>query len=223
MRTPRAAVVVVAVIAGATFATGLSAAATAGASRTNTTYYGCVSAAGALSKVGNNAPTCPSGSRRISWNSAGPAGPQGPAGAAVNTCSSPPGPRLNFSTCTLSSVSWPFVDLTGTLLISAALTNAYLYYTDLAGGNLTNADAYGSDLAYANLNGANLTRTILDHGDLAYADMSSATMSKIDLLDADLKGANLTGASLIGVKWSNTTCPDGTNSDNDGGTCAAHL
>ena len=36
----------------------------------------------------------------------------------------------------------------------------------------------------------------------------------------NLKGANLHGTALTGAVWSNTTCPDGTNSDNDGGTCA---
>ncbi|WP_369410317.1 pentapeptide repeat-containing protein, partial [Micromonospora solifontis] len=40
---------------------------------------------------------------------------------------------------------------------------------------------------------------------------------------ADLSGADLTGASLHGVVWRATTCPDGTNSDTAGGTCAGHL
>jgi hypothetical protein len=29
--------------------------------------------------------------------------------------------------------------------------------------------------------------------------------------------------SLSGVSWGNTTCPDGTNSDNDGNNCLGHL
>jgi uncharacterized protein YjbI with pentapeptide repeats len=60
-------------------------------------------------------------------------------------------------------------------------------------------------LSYANLQDANL------HG----ADLTGA-----NLTGADLTGANLHGADLTGVIWSNTTCPDGTNSNNDGGTCA---
>jgi len=35
--------------------------------------------------------------------------------------------------------------------------------------------------------------------------------------------AALTGANVNGVTWSATTCPDGTNSDADGGSCAGHL
>jgi hypothetical protein len=52
-----------------------------------------------------------------------------------------------------------------------------------------------------------------------------------DFTQADLTGANLTGASLASVVfdrvvWSNTTCPDGTNSDladGDGSTCLSNL
>ena len=36
-------------------------------------------------------------------------------------------------------------------------------------------------------------------------------------------GANLTGADLTGVHWYDTTCPDGTNSDNNGNTCVSNL
>jgi hypothetical protein len=35
--------------------------------------------------------------------------------------------------------------------------------------------------------------------------------------------ANLNGVSLNGATWSNTTCPDGTNSSADGRTCVGHL
>jgi hypothetical protein len=30
-------------------------------------------------------------------------------------------------------------------------------------------------------------------------------------------------ATLTGVIWNKTACPDGTNSDQDGGTCLGHL
>jgi uncharacterized protein YjbI with pentapeptide repeats len=43
------------------------------------------------------------------------------------------------------------------------------------------------------------------------------------LTGANLSGANLNSATLTGVKWNNTTCPDGTNSNADAGTCIGHL
>ena len=105
------AVATVALIAGAAGATlpyvHLSVL-SAGATATSTTYYACLARSGLLIDVGTTAPTCPGGSTLISWGSVGPqgpagatgpqgpAGPPGSAGGAVNTCSSPPGPRLEF-------------------------------------------------------------------------------------------------------------------------------
>jgi uncharacterized protein YjbI with pentapeptide repeats len=48
-------------------------------------------------------------------------------------------------------------------------------------------------------------------------------LSGANLFDANLSGADLTGATLTGVIWAHTICPDGTNSDDNGGTCVGHL
>ena len=58
---------------------------------------------------------------------------------------------------------------------------------------------------------------------LVGANLKGANLSGANLSGANLSGANLTGANLSDVTWGNTTCPDGTNSDNDGGTCLGHL
>ena len=52
--------------------------------------------------------------------------------------------------------------------------------------------------------------------------LAGANLSYSDLTGADLAGADLAGANL-GVIWSDTTCPDGTNSNNDGDTCVNNL
>jgi phospholipase C len=97
--------------------------------------------------------------------------------------------------------------------------NAHLMAQDLSG-----ADLEGAELAGASLHGVNLKGAFLANSDLA-----GATLHGVNLNGADLSGANLTGASLQGantndVTWSNTTCPDGTNSTTqDGGTCQGHL
>jgi YVTN family beta-propeller protein len=89
---------------------------------------------------------------------------------------------------------------------------------NLGGANLTNAQ-----LAGANLKGANLKDAILVGANLAGANLQGANLIGADLTGANLTGANLKGANLKGVVWSNTTCPDGTNSTADGGTCIGHL
>jgi hypothetical protein len=48
--------------------------------------------------------------------------------------------------------------------------------------------------------------------------MSSQT-STVNFSHRNLRDVNL----CAGVTWSNTICPDGTNSDGDGGSCQRHL
>ncbi|MEU4620845.1 pentapeptide repeat-containing protein [Actinoplanes sp. NPDC023801] len=70
----------------------------------------------------------------------------------------------------------------------------------------------------ADLRNARLTGAFLRDADLRNARLDGA-----DLSGADLTGADLTGASLARVVWARTTCPDGSVSDENGGTCRGHL
>ena len=88
------------------------------------------------------------------------------------------------------------------------LTDANLSYANLNGAILRFADLSNANLTYANLGGA----------DLRFADLSDA-----DLSDAYLYGADLSDVDLTGVYWYGTTCPDGTNSDDNGNTCVNNL
>jgi len=105
----------------------------------------------------------------------------------------------------------------------------YIYvYADLYQCDLSAADLFVADLSFACLHGAVLTNANLHGASLMYADLSNADMSGAYLRSADLTGANLNGADLTGavldnVIWWNTYCPDGTNSSNNGNTCAGHL
>jgi hypothetical protein len=110
----------------------------------------------------------------------------------------------------------------------------FLELANLSGTNL--AHAYfgrdrannSTDLRSANLSGADLTDAFLRGADLNGASLENATLSNAILGFADLTGAFLTGATggtsadVLGVTWFDTTCPDGTNSNNDGNTCVGH-
>jgi pentapeptide repeat protein/Big-like domain-containing protein len=89
---------------------------------------------------------------------------------------------------------------------------------NLHGLNLTGAQLSGANLSNANLNGANLTGA-----DFSGADLSGANLNGANLTGADLSGTDVTGANFNKVTWSDTTCPDGTDSNADGGTCTGHL
>jgi hypothetical protein len=76
----------------------------------------------------------------------------------------------------------------------------------------------------AHLAGCNLSGLNLAGADLAGADLVGANFNKANLVGADLAGATVTATTNFNkVTWSDTTCPDGTNSNADGGTCIGHL
>lgn len=122
----------------------------------------------------------------------------------------------------------------------ANLTNANLSGAKLTNGNLSDANLAGANLIYvasgfitgtpaalpnewhllggyligpyANLTYANLFREPMTGFNLSGANLSGANLSGSNLAGANLSGANLYNPNPAGVTWSNTTCPDGTNS-----------
>jgi hypothetical protein len=76
---------------------------------------------------------------------------------------------------------------------------------------------FGVDMRNSDLRGADLSLTTL-----WYVSLNNA-----DLRDADLLGAKLrTGTNLSGIIWGNTTCSDGSNSDDNDGdnfTCESNF
>jgi phospholipase C len=124
-------------------------------------------------------------------------------------------------------------DLSNAKLADARLQGAFLPGANLTGADVRNADAEGADLAGANLTNAKLDNAQLQGANLSGADLNGASLRNArlqganlggaDLTGADLRGAKLGGANVNGVTWSNTTCPDGTSSSSDGGSCAGHL
>jgi hypothetical protein len=112
-------------------------------------------------------------------------------------------------------------NLSGQNLKNTPLASAYLVGATMTGSNLNKGDLEGALLVNADLSGANLNQADLSGALLNGANLSGANLNGADLTSANLTGANLTGANLANVVWSNTTCPDGSNSDSDGGSCSA--
>jgi len=129
----------------------------------------------------------------------------------------------------------------GGSFINADLRGANLYFATLSDANLSGAnlsDSFlgiytfeGSILQNANFSGSAISGD-LRNTDLRGADLSFTTLSYVSLNNADLRNANLLGArlkegtSLDGITWGNTTCSDGSNSDDDDGdnfTCVSNF
>jgi len=107
----------------------------------------------------------------------------------------------------------------GCNLRALELPNVVLVGAALNGDNLLRAQLENARLIGASMQGVNLNDADLAGAQLMFANLADANLHAADLSGADLNGADLVGADLRGVVWSNTTCPDGTNSDADGGAC----
>jgi hypothetical protein len=133
-------------------------------------------------------------------------------GETVSSC----GPNL--VGCNLAGAN-----LTGANLAGANLTGINLKTASLVGANLSGSNLSRTNLAATNLTGANLTGANLTGANLKAANLNGVSLNTANLTGASLFDAHMSGVSFIGVTWSKTTCPDGTISNSDGGTCLGHL
>jgi Pentapeptide repeats (8 copies) len=121
-----------------------------------------------------------------------------------------------------------FVDIVvaanaGSNLKGANLENALQPNVDFRGANLSRADGDGGNFSGAQFEGANLSGSSFVNANLTGAALQDSNLQGANFTGANLTGADLDRANVYKVTWSNTTCPDGTNSNADGGTCKGHL
>lgn len=147
-----------------------------------------------------------------------------------------------FDGALLSQADMANADLSGASFVKIYARNSNLSGATLDGATLAsdtaNLAAQFVKVKFfgASMVGATLRNALFVGADFRGADLSGATVHCADFSGARLNGANMTGADLTGtyigrekpenltnVTWSNTTCPDGTNSDDNGGTCLGHL
>lgn len=127
-----------------------------------------------------------------------------------------------YSFSNLSSIYLQNADLRGANLSYATLGKATLYRANLRNADLRNADLIDANLIEADLYNANLAAANLTNAVPNYANLSHANLSGTGLGAANLGGAHGTPSTIAGATWNNTICPDWTNSDSNGGTCASH-
>jgi len=114
-------------------------------------------------------------------------------------------------------------DMSGANLTLAFLSNAFLWSTDLTGATLYLAEIRDATMTKANLSRAFLANANLTGSYLWQADLTGARLDRANLRNVNLRSATMDQVVLTGVSWNNTTCPDGTNSDENDGTCCGHL
>lgn len=86
------------------------------------------------------------------------------------------------------------------------------------GGNFRDADASAADFSGAAINEVSFDTTALFGASFVDVDVTKTQFRNVNLI-----GADLTGTTFSDVRWVNTVCPNGVNSDVAGGTCAGSL
>lgn len=134
----------------------------------------------------------------------------------------------NLSGSTFDEGSFVDANLVGSLLVNTSFDGGMLDGADfgLARGTVFIRDAscvgcqfggasfINGDYSNTDFTGANFRHAILKAGSIAGANLTEADLGGVDGLDL---------ADRTGVIWSNTLCPDYSNSDDNGGTCEGHF
>jgi uncharacterized protein YjbI with pentapeptide repeats len=128
-------------------------------------------------------------------------------------------------------VGGTMTDLTGATLRGTDLASADLEDVAAPTANFVEADLYAANLSGnffgtyfvdANLTGLNAPQAYFASAHFDEAFLQGSNFQGAELRDATFDAAHGTPSLLAGAHFQNTTCPDYTNSDNDGNTCAGH-
>jgi len=109
---------------------------------------------------------------------------------------------------------------------NANMTHAVFAHSELESGFFNNADLTYTDFNNVTftLYGAGVYKNDFSNSNLSYSNFNDASLYGLTFANADLTGATFIGTTFVGNNvWSNTICPDGTNSNDNGNTCMNNL
>jgi len=131
-------------------------------------------------------------------------------GIAINNCTNPPAPYVNWSNCRIEGMRLATENLAGAQfrnssingadLRGATLTDTEFSYANMSNARLLSADLSNADMVGATLRSANLTNARLDKANLSFAILHNAVLVNADLRNANLTHAMLNGALLDGAR-----------------------
>jgi uncharacterized protein YjbI with pentapeptide repeats len=100
---------------------------------------------------------------------------------------------------------------------------------DMTDANFSNSTFYGGSMGSINLTNVDFSNAVfksysLSQSDLTGANFSGAHFKSSFFQSVDFSVATTTGVTFEGEhEWIDVTCPDGTNSDDNGETCIGHF
>ena len=128
------------------------------------------------------------------------------------------GAGANLRGAALAGDNMPGINLTGAIVSEVKFT----------GDDLTGAIFTGATVDDTGFENANLTDAVFSGDNLDGSNLTDADLSGTEFGDANLQNVTFTGTTgdattdVTGVTWFDTTCPDGTNSNDDNDTCLGH-
>jgi uncharacterized protein YjbI with pentapeptide repeats len=121
--------------------------------------------------------------------------------------------RASFINADMRGADLYFTSFNNANLTGANLSNMWIHSFDAPGAILQDVNFSGSEIRFVDWRNTNLTGADLSATFLTYVNVSGASFVNATLLGAKLRAGN----PLTGANWSNTICPDGSNSDHDDG------
>lgn len=204
--------------------------------------YTCVTTNGGNMRVVAIGEPCKSNEYALNWNKTGLQGPPGEPGGGTGIpffcgypCYMTPFADKfrgkDFTGATFNQTNFADADITGVIFKSGFIIGSRFNNTNLTGANFSNIrDVPGWDTVRNNkFIGANLTNANFENTTFQGSDFSNVNLLNANFSNAVIKSDNFTGATngssanFTGVTWISSTCPDGTNSDANGNTCAGHF
>lgn len=122
-------------------------------------------------------------------------------------------------------------DLTGVIFKDAILNAVGFTFSNLTEANFSSTKGDQNSFNETNLTNADFSNSELYRSNFTYANLQNADFTNANVQRANFTGAiNMDTATLTAVTWDNpedpgsfATCPDGTNSIDNGHTCIGHL
>lgn len=124
----------------------------------------------------------------------------------------------NLSNMQIQDTSLVGVPFSGATLVGFSMRNVAAAGVNFSGFDMTNTGMVFSDFSGAHFANANLSNGFICQNNFSHADFTNANLSDAFTTCGDTGPNDLTGAT-----WSNTTCPDHSNSNDNGGTCEGHF
>lgn len=136
-----------------------------------------------------------------------------------------PGARILLENSTVGLLFLPNADVApGALTVRAVRSSdSILSGATMARTFVSLSDLSSSSFLDADLRESSFTDTDLRQSSFGGASIQDVRFDRVDLSGALMQGALGIPASTEGVIWARTQCPDGTLSDDNGGTCDGHF